>query len=101
MVVVALESQSEEEAYLVLIVGNLRAREIATKHSVSPSRQYSIFFTVRSSSDLWRFPYDEAGAIRLFGRITADTYDVLSKRSGIPIVLVDNTLCLCVFFENW
>ena len=70
---------------------NYNAIFSSVSRSLQDRWQYSGFFTVRSSSDLQRFPYDEACVILVFGRITADTYEALSK-SGIPIVLGDNNI---------
>ncbi len=70
---------------------NYNAIISSVSRSLQERWQYSGFFTVRSSSDLQRFPYDEAGVILAFGRITADIYKALSK-SGIPIVLGDNNI---------
>jgi LacI family transcriptional regulator len=70
---------------------NYNAIISSVSRSLQERWQHSGFFTVRSSSDLQRFPYDEAGVILAFGRITADTCEALSK-SGIPIVLGDNNI---------
>jgi DNA-binding LacI/PurR family transcriptional regulator len=70
---------------------NYNAIFSSVSRSLQDQGQYLGFFTVRSSSDLQRFPYDEAGVALVFGRITADTYEALSK-SGISIVLGDNNI---------
>ena len=70
---------------------NYNAIFSSVSRSLQNQGQYSGFFTVRSSSDLQRFPYDEAGVTLVFGRITPNTYETLSKWQ-IPIVLGDNKI---------
>ena len=68
---------------------NYNAIFSSVSSSLQDRGQYSGFFTVRSTNDLRRFPYDKAGVILVFGRIMPETYEALSE-SGIPIVLGDN-----------